>query len=101
MSTVGKAAAIFAIVIAIIGGYVWGRSDQQAGRVAPFTETAEAEKDEIDVYYPGAEELGKDEMRVVALGTGMPTSRPKHAISARAWPQDIWSHCHCELRRRG
>ena len=105
MSTVGKAAAIFAIVIAIIGGYVWGRSDQQAGRVAPFTETAEAEKDEIDVYYPGAEELGKDEMRVVALGTGMPTSRPKQA--AACWLVelgngdkflfDIGSGCHERL----
>ena len=32
---------------------------------------------EFDVYYPGTEALGPDEMRVVALGTGMPTVRPK------------------------
>jgi ribonuclease Z len=36
---------------------------------------------ELDVYYPGAEELAPDEMRVVALGTGMPSPRPKQAAA--------------------
>ncbi len=36
---------------------------------------------EHDVYYPGTEALGPDEMRVVALGTGMPTVRPKQAAA--------------------
>ena len=31
------------------------------------------------VYYPGTEPLGPNEMRVVALGTGQPTVRPKQA----------------------
>ncbi|MCG8686341.1 MAG: MBL fold metallo-hydrolase [Desulfobacterales bacterium] len=34
---------------------------------------------ERDVYYPGTEDLAPDEMRVVALGTGQPTIRPKQA----------------------
>ncbi len=34
------------------------------------------------VYYPGTEALAADEMRVVALGTGMPTIRPKQAAAA-------------------
>ena len=34
---------------------------------------------ERDVYYPGTEPLGPNEMRVVALGTGQPTVRPKQA----------------------
>ena len=34
-----------------------------------------------DVYYPGTEDLAPDEMRVVALGTGMPTVRPKQAAA--------------------
>lgn len=34
-----------------------------------------------EVYYPGTEELAPDEMRVVALGTGMPNARPKQAAS--------------------
>jgi len=36
---------------------------------------------EQDVYYPGTEDLEPDEMRVVALGTGMPSARPKQAAA--------------------
>lgn len=35
----------------------------------------------MDVYYRGAEELGPDEMKVVALGTGMQSARPKQAAA--------------------
>jgi len=34
-----------------------------------------------DVYYPGTEDLGPNEMRIVACGTGMPNSRPKQAAA--------------------
>ncbi len=34
-----------------------------------------------DVYYPGTEKLGPDEMRVIACGTGMPNQRPKQAAA--------------------
>ncbi len=34
-----------------------------------------------EVYYPGTEALGKDEMRVVACGTGMPQPRLKQAAA--------------------
>ena len=34
-----------------------------------------------DVYYPGTEDLGADEMRVTACGTGMPSVRPKQAAA--------------------
>ena len=34
-----------------------------------------------DVYYPGTEALGPDEMRVTACGTGMPNARPKQAAA--------------------
>jgi ribonuclease Z len=36
---------------------------------------------ELDVYYPGTEQLAPDEMRIVALGTGQPSPRPKQAAS--------------------
>jgi ribonuclease Z len=36
---------------------------------------------EHDVYYPGTEDIGRNEMRIVALGTGMPTARPKQAAA--------------------
>lgn len=39
------------------------------------------ETEEREVYYPGSEELGPDEMRVVACGTGMPNARPKQAAA--------------------
>jgi ribonuclease Z len=32
-------------------------------------------------YYPGSEELGKDEIRLVALGTGMPAARRSQAAT--------------------
>ncbi len=35
-----------------------------------------------NVYYPGTEELAPDEMRIVALGTGMPNARPKQAAAS-------------------
>ena len=34
------------------------------------------------VYYPGTEELGADEVRVVACGTGMPTARRSQAAAS-------------------
>jgi ribonuclease Z len=58
-----------------------------------------------DVYYPASEDLAPDEMRVVALGTGMPSARPKQA--AACWLVelgngdkflfDIGSGCHERL----
>ncbi len=36
---------------------------------------------ELDVYYPGTEDLAPNEMRIVALGTGMPIPRPKQAAA--------------------
>jgi ribonuclease Z len=60
---------------------------------------------EQDVYYPGSEDLKPYEMRVVALGTGMPSARPKQA--AACWLVelgngdkflfDIGSGCHERL----
>lgn len=47
---------------------------------APAASPIEALADR-DVYYPGTEDLAPDEMRVVALGTGMPTIRPKQAAA--------------------
>ncbi len=44
-----------------------------ASPVAPLSD--------LDVYYPGTEGLQPDEMRIVALGTGMPSPRPKQAAA--------------------
>jgi len=34
-----------------------------------------------DTYYPNSEALAKDEMRVIACGTGMPTTRASQAAA--------------------
>jgi len=34
-----------------------------------------------DIYFPGTEDLKPDEMRITALGTGMPSARPKQAAA--------------------
>lgn len=47
--------------------------EEKASPVKPIAER--------DQYYPGTEELGPNEMRVVALGTGMPNARPKQAAA--------------------
>ncbi|MCK5187936.1 MAG: hypothetical protein KAR43_12470, partial [Deltaproteobacteria bacterium] len=39
------------------------------------------------IYYPGTEELGKDEIRLIALGTGMPAARRSQA--ATCWLVEV------------
>jgi len=48
---------------------------------ATWSPTKGVPESEQDVYYPGSEDLKPDEMRIVALGTGMPTARPKQAAA--------------------
>jgi ribonuclease Z len=49
---------------------------QQPLAVSPTKATANR-----DVYFPGTEDLKPDEMRITALGTGMPSARPKQAAA--------------------
>jgi ribonuclease Z len=46
-----------------------------AGKYSPVKARAR------DFYAPNSEDLGADEMRLIACGTGMPTARPKQAAS--------------------
>jgi hypothetical protein len=48
---------------------------QSNTQVSPVKERAR------DFYAPNSEDLGPDEMRLIACGTGMPTARPKQAAS--------------------
>lgn len=41
-----------------------------------------AEPDYRDHYFPKTEQLGENEMRVTALGTGMPNARPAQASAS-------------------
>ncbi len=72
---IGAAAAgiVTAVLFAMAGEN--GDVESQPEQAAPPATPA------LDVYYPGTEELGADEMRVVALGTGMPSPRPSQAAA--------------------
>jgi ribonuclease Z len=76
--------------------YTKGLFDGRAGEELTLVATAEAKKQQStppvawsptkpypkhDVYYPGTEELKPDEMRVIALGSGMPMPRLKQAAA--------------------
>jgi ribonuclease Z len=47
----------------------------------PGDEISPTKSRDRDYYSPNSEDLGPDEMRLTACGTGMPTARPKQAAS--------------------
>lgn len=62
-----------------IVGQILGPSSalaQEAG-----TEVSPVKARERETYYPNSEDLGPDEMRVIACGTGMPTTRAAQAAA--------------------
>ncbi len=81
------------LVAVVASAYLQGRNDERVGQEPqPLMPVAWASASvaepspvralsERDVYYPGSEDLGPDEMRVVACGTGMPNARPKQAAA--------------------
>jgi len=82
---IGVAIVVFASVF-----YFRGYNDGPADKEPYFALDAEAKETppvspvkarDRDFYAPNSEVLGPDEMRLIALGTGMPTARPKQAAS--------------------
>jgi len=68
--------------------YMWGNIDGQYGRtvfnaaeaaISPLVSPTKARP--LDVYFPNTEDLASDEMRVIACGTGMPTTRAAQAAA--------------------
>ena len=90
-----KLISIVAVVAFIAAaGYMLGVYSEQTGTAMSLTKEAEAADKKappslspvkpllkLDVYHPGTEALGPDEMRVTTCGTGMPTVRPKKAAA--------------------
>jgi ribonuclease Z len=69
--------------------YMWGNIDGQYGRTvfnaaeaatSPLVSPTKA-RSPLDVYFPNTEDLASDEMRVIACGTGMPTTRAAQAAA--------------------
>ena len=83
------------LILALAAGFVVGRHPELVAQatdhiitVSPAEAASSASEfsptkplPDFDVYYPGTEELQPDEMRIVALGTGMPSVRPKQAAA--------------------
>jgi hypothetical protein len=77
------------VVFAAMSFFLWGQYNGQTGNGIEIVKRAEAAGGKVTdpdgtapdryVYYPGTEELGKDEIRLVALGTGMPLARRSQA----------------------
>jgi len=71
--------------------YLWGYSAGRTGSALEFSGTAFAAQSSPelspvkarprDAYFPNSEDLGPNEMRVIACGTGMPTARPSQAAA--------------------
>ena len=87
--TVFTFAAGFLACLVVLALLVWA-GDQRADLLTPSAEAAGKvgskgsptnPNPSLGVYYPGSETLAPDEMRVVALGTGMPSPRPKQAAA--------------------
>ncbi len=78
MRTRRKLAAFGLVGLGVVIGVVCAPSIQQPVTLAQ-SPTAAAE--EREVYYPNSEALAPDEMRVIACGTGMPTTRAAQAAA--------------------
>jgi ribonuclease Z len=84
---------VLSLAIVVVVGlvlYFWGHSDGREGRTLFIGGSFAAEKSpevsptlarERDPYYPNSEDLAPDEMRVIACGTGMPTTRAAQAAA--------------------
>ena len=86
MNSSTKWVVMSAVTGAVALGYLWGHADGNAGRRLDLMTEAKAAETPTGPsyrahYYPGTEELRPDEMRVIALGTGMPTHRVPRGLS--------------------
>jgi ribonuclease Z len=68
-------AAGLAVGVALTGGFIALVAATPAEEVSPVKARA------LDVYFPNTEDLDPDEMRVIACGTGMPTTRAAQAAA--------------------
>lgn len=87
-----KVGLLAVTVVVTSAAYYWGQSNGEAGRSVNVIANAEAVETpetvspvkahrDRDVYFPNTEDLNPDEMRVIACGTGMPTTRGAQAAA--------------------
>ncbi len=70
--------------IVLAAGTSWAKPDQVDGLNVPFGRVPQEIKNDRypRTYDPNTEWLGKEEMRIVALGTGMPNQSPSNVAAA-------------------
>ena len=83
--------AVASLVLMAMALYQWGHIDGSEGKTSSFIDESVAAENSPkispvharpnDTYYPNSEDLGPDEMRVIACGTGMPTTRAAQAAA--------------------
>lgn len=85
---VWRGAALVVLGVIVLLAYSQGRLDERARRGLAFAQNgtrsltrATRSLPARDVYLPNSEDLGRDEMRLIACGTGMPTARESQAGS--------------------
>lgn len=86
-----RIATVLGVAVIGVGLYLWGNYDGQTGNRIEFTKDVIAAENQEKVspvkardreaYYPNSEDLLPDEMRVIACGTGMPTTRAAQAAA--------------------
>ncbi len=86
MTTTKRVLLVASIGLIAVMLYQWGHLDGREGKTSGLIGEANAAESPVqasarDFYAPNSEDLGPDEMRLIACGTGMPTARPKQAAS--------------------
>jgi ribonuclease Z len=84
------------VAAAVAAAYFMGRSDERAGRPFSLATPAHAADapavkgsiKQLPTYFPNTEELRPDEMRITALGTGLPTPITR-AQKSTAWMVEL------------
>ena len=84
-SSLAFLAIVAVVAVAMVAGYMIGMYDSSSGKEIQLTREAQAAGGVVKgpnkvapdryAYYPGTEKLAKDEVRVIACGTGMPDQR--------------------------
>ncbi len=91
MITTKRVLIVASIAFVAVMLYLWGHSDGRAGRAPGLVgvslaaqsppELSPVKARPRDSYFPNSEDLGPNEIRVIACGTGMPTARPSQAAA--------------------
>ena len=83
-------AMVAVAAVAIVAVYMKGHLDGSVGNGLQLTREAQAAKAKVSpvkargdrgVYFPNTENLGRNEMRIISCGTGMPNARPSQAAT--------------------